>query len=147
VGPVFGIRRKWLHQQYQSHGPTGVENNSEIANRTRLLAQRRPLRRTDSLFGEAIFFSCRFLWRSCWSLGVSGSGFAARRNWTRAFAASPKWQFQHDPECSGLWEYSSEKNKGVKESAGLNRLGIGNERVLQRRPSQLLWPRTVRCWW
>ncbi len=33
---------------------------------------------------------------------------------------------------------------GDRESAGINRLGIGNERVLQRRPSQLLWPRTVR---
>ena len=33
---------------------------------------------------------------------------------------------------------------GVRESAGINRLGIGNERVLQRRLSQSLWPRTVR---
>ena len=42
---------------------------------------------------------------------------------------------------------SGVQRKGVKESAGLNRVGIGNERVLQRRPSQLLWPRTVRCRW
>jgi len=33
---------------------------------------------------------------------------------------------------------------GVSESAGINRLGIRNERVLQRRVSQSLWPRTVR---
>ncbi|MDA1050852.1 MAG: hypothetical protein O3C40_10290 [Planctomycetota bacterium] len=39
------------------------------------------------------------------------------------------------------------RSKGVRESAGINRLGIGNERVLQRRPSQLLWPRTVRWRW
>ncbi len=36
---------------------------------------------------------------------------------------------------------------GVGESAGINRLGIGNERVLQRRPSQLLWPQAVRRRW
>ena len=35
----------------------------------------------------------------------------------------------------------------VRESAGINRLGIENERVLQRKPSQLLWPRTVRWRW
>ena len=37
--------------------------------------------------------------------------------------------------------------KGVRESAGINRLGIGNERVLQGRPSQSPWPRTVRSRW
>ena len=36
---------------------------------------------------------------------------------------------------------------GDGESAGINRLGIGNERVLQGRNSQSLWPRTVRCRW
>ena len=35
-------------------------------------------------------------------------------------------------------------DNGVRESAGINRLGIGNERVLQGKLSQLLWPRTVR---
>ena len=35
----------------------------------------------------------------------------------------------------------------VRESAGIIRLGIGNERVLQGKLSQLLWPRTVRWLW
>jgi len=39
------------------------------------------------------------------------------------------------------------RGDGVRESAGINRLGIGNERVLRRRPSQSLWPRTVRRRW
>ena len=30
--------------------------------------------------------------------------------------------------------------KGTQESAGINRIGVGNERVLQRRFSQSLWP-------
>ena len=34
--------------------------------------------------------------------------------------------------------------KGAREIAGINRLGIGNERVLQGKLSRLLWPRTVR---
>ena len=33
---------------------------------------------------------------------------------------------------------------GATESAGINRLGVGNERVLRGRPSQSLRPRTVR---
>jgi hypothetical protein len=32
----------------------------------------------------------------------------------------------------------------VRESAGINRLVIENERVLQRKLSQSLWPRTLR---
>ena len=44
-------------------------------------------------------------------------------------------------------QYSTGQNKGVRESAGLNRFGIGNERVLQRRTSHSLWPRTVRWGW
>ncbi len=34
---------------------------------------------------------------------------------------------------------------GVRESDGINRHGIGNARVLQRRSSQSLWPRPIRC--
>jgi len=45
-----------------------------------------------------------------------------------------------------ILEFES-REKGDKESAGLNRLGIGNERVLQGKLSQLLWPRTVRRSW
>ena len=41
----------------------------------------------------------------------------------------------------------TEARNGDRESAGLNRLGIGNERVLQGRLSQSLWPRTVRWRW
>jgi hypothetical protein len=33
---------------------------------------------------------------------------------------------------------------GVSESAGINRLETENERVLQRKLSQSLWPRTLR---
>ena len=47
-------------------------------------------------------------------------------------------------EIKGGQRFQGRGNKGVGESAGLNRLGIGNARVLQRRLSQLLWPRTVR---
>ena len=36
---------------------------------------------------------------------------------------------------------------GDTESAGINRLGVGNERVLRERPSQSSRPRTVRWGW
>ena len=42
--------------------------------------------------------------------------------------------------CQRRWE----RNRG-SESAGINRLGVGNERVLRERPSQSSRPRTVRC--
>ena len=42
------------------------------------------------------------------------------------------------------WGFAQPGDKGVGESAGINRLGVGNERVLQGELSQLLWPRTVR---
>ena len=32
------------------------------------------------------------------------------------------------------------RENGAIESAGINRMEVGNERVLQRRPSQSLWP-------
>ncbi len=37
--------------------------------------------------------------------------------------------------------------KGVRESAGINRFGIGNESVLRRRISHLLWPRPDAARW
>ena len=40
-------------------------------------------------------------------------------------------------------EYEHDLN-GVSESAGINRLETENERVLQRKLSQSLWPRTLR---
>ena len=41
-----------------------------------------------------------------------------------------------EPLRNGFNRLFNEIGKGVRESAGLNRLGIGNERVLQRRLSQ-----------
>ena len=48
-----------------------------------------------------------------------------------------------------LWDPLMETMKckfiRVRESAGINRLETENERVLQRKLSQSLWPRTLRC--
>lgn len=46
------------------------------------------------------------------------------------------WRVSHECLLLGV--------RGDSESAGINRLGVGNERVLRRRPSQPLRPRTVR---
>ena len=40
--------------------------------------------------------------------------------------------------------YLDRQVNGVSESAGINRLETENERVLQRKLSQSLWPRTLR---
>lgn len=45
------------------------------------------------------------------------------------------------------WGRKGEGRKGVRESAGINRLGIGNARVLHGRTSHSPWPRAVRCRW
>ena len=42
-----------------------------------------------------------------------------------------------------LWLINT-RQPGQAESGGINRIGVRNERVLQRRPSQPLWPRVVR---
>ena len=47
------------------------------------------------------------------------------------------------PRLAGDRQNAARLN-GVSESAGINRLETENERVLQRKLSQSLWPRTLR---
>jgi len=47
-------------------------------------------------------------------------------------------------EADGVGDTGEGGHWGTPESAGINRIGVGNERVLQRRFSQSLWPRVVR---
>ena len=41
---------------------------------------------------------------------------------------------------AGLFQGTCRGLLGTQESAGINRIGVGNERVHQRRFSQSLWP-------
>ncbi len=62
---------------------------------------------------------------------------------TNCFLRQQRLRFSSIPSGQG----TNRESCGDRESAGINRLGIGNERVLQGRFSQSLWPRTVRCRW
>ena len=70
------------------------------------------------------------------------------RNWSSLPGKNKTW-YETDwfatTHSRGPWTILDlGRGPGVSESAGINRLGIRNERVLQRRVSQSLWPRPVR---